>query len=210
MYNAGNDMYFTNGQFHGDTDEAKLPNIKLTGGGQNHFVGNMFNWAEPHIHIDTCDGNKILGNHFQNNTTVAIDIDTGNLNKILGNSVRDVGGMTLDGDYNIVCHNEFEAGGTVTVTGTGNIVKDNTGEWVSENQGTATITSAGVWKVEVTHGLSSAPALQDVTIIGGENPTNSVGTIFVHTLGAATFWVEIENDPGASDFTFGWRAKCRP
>ena len=211
MYNAGNDMYFTNCQFHGDPDEAKLPNITLNTGGQNHFHGCMFNWAEPHLEIN-CAGNKIIGNHFQNNDTCAIDINTGHLNKILGNTVRDVGGMTLDGDYNIVCHNEFEAGGTVTVTGTGNIVKDNTGEWVSENQGTGAILS-GNTNVYVTHGLSAVPALQDVTIVGGENPTNDVGTIWADDFtatGNTQFRVNCENDPGASNFTFGWRAKCRP
>ena len=39
-----------------------------------------------------------------------------------------------------------------------------------------------------------------------ENPTNTPGAIWVDTITSTQFNVNCENDPGASNLDFGWRA----
>lgn len=125
--------------------------------------------------------------------------------------------MTSNGVLaNVLCSREASAayrfrgcdfnGGTVTFSSSGGTVslRDNI-DYITENSGNATITSAAT-SVVVTHGLSRQPAPQDVSVIGAENPTNDVGTIWVDTFTSTQFTVNCENAPGASDFTFGWRA----
>lgn len=97
-------------------------------------------------------------------------------------------------------------GGTVTISDSGGTVSlRDCEDYVTENSGNGTITS-GSTSVVITHGLSRTPALQDVIITGGENPTNDVGTIWVSTLTSTQFTVNCEADPGASNFDFGWKA----
>lgn len=71
------------------------------------------------------------------------------------------------------------------------------------NSGASTITN-GNTSVVVAHGLSVTPTAQQIHIIGKENPTNDIGNIWVDTIGAANFTVNIRNDPGASNWDFGW------
>ena len=61
--------------------------------------------------------------------------------------------------------------------------------------------------IAVTHGLDATPLLQDIHIVGGENPTADVGTIWVDNIGATTFQVNVEVDPSTNNFTFGWSAQ---
>jgi len=84
------------------------------------------------------------------------------------------------------------------------IIRNNKG-WVTEKSGTGTITTAAT-SATITHGLDVTPTVDDISIIGAENPTNDVGTIWVDTLGATTFKVNVENVPGAGGFDFGWKA----
>jgi len=90
-------------------------------------------------------------------------------------------------------------------TGTSKVVRDNIG-YVTENQGTGEIANATTSDV-ITHGLNITPALGTIHITGGENPTADVGTIWVDTIGATTFTVNCEVDPGASGFDFGWSVR---
>jgi hypothetical protein len=83
-------------------------------------------------------------------------------------------------------------------------VRNNIG-WVTENSGTGTIAN-GATTATITHGLSVTPTLDDISITLGENPTNTPGAIFVTDLGATTFVVNCENDPGSSGLDFSWRA----
>lgn len=93
----------------------------------------------------------------------------------------------------------LDSGGAVTKT-----ISRNIG-YVTENSGSSLITSAAT-TVVVTHGLAVTPAAENITIIGKENPTNSVGTVWVDTITSTQFTVNVENDPGASNWDFGWRA----
>lgn len=83
-------------------------------------------------------------------------------------------------------------------------VRNNQGH-VTENSGTGTI-SNGATSATITHGLSATPTLDDIAITLGENPTNTPGAIWVDTLTSTQFNVNCENDPGASNLDFGWKA----
>jgi len=85
------------------------------------------------------------------------------------------------------------------------IVRGNTG-FVTENSGTGTINN-GSTSATITHGLARTPTVDDIIITLAENPTNTPGAIWVDTLGATTFKVNCENDPGASNLDFGWQAR---
>ena len=69
--------------------------------------------------------------------------------------------------------------------------------------GTGTIAN-GATSATITHGLDITPTLGMIRITLGENPSNTPGAIFVDTIGATTFQVNCENDPGASGLDFGW------
>ncbi len=96
-------------------------------------------------------------------------------------------------DCNVGAFNEVTASGYILAAGT------------FQAKGQATIGS-GSTSIAVTHGLDVTPLLQDIHIIGGENPTADVGTIWVDTIGATTFTVNVEVDPSTNNFTFGWSA----
>jgi len=88
--------------------------------------------------------------------------------------------------------------------GTGTLDARNNEGFITENSGSATITNPATSEV-VAHGLDVTPSAEHFTIIGKENPTNDVGTIWVDTIGAANFTVNVEAAPGASNWDFGWK-----
>jgi len=97
------------------------------------------------------------------------------------------------------------ANGDVSVTGTITDVSiDIYGGGGTKNSGSDTIANGTTSKV-VAHGLLVTPSAEHFSIIGKENPTNDVGTIWVDTIGATNFTVNVENDPGASNWDFGWK-----
>lgn len=74
----------------------------------------------------------------------------------------------------------------------------------AENSGTVTILS-GTTSIVVTHGLSVTPTLRDISVVAGEDPTNSVGLIWVDTITSTQFTIHCEANPGASNLDVGWR-----
>ena len=113
---------------------------------------------------------------------------------------------------NVIGGNHFKHHNTAPVGGVGgfDFIDNNrygiNHGFMTENSGYNTIAN-GTTSVVVTHGLDYTPLAEQITIIGKENPTNSVGTIWVDTIGAASFTVNVENDPGASDWDFGWAVR---
>lgn len=85
------------------------------------------------------------------------------------------------------------------------IIRNNIG-YVTENEGTGTINS-GATSATITHGLAYTPSRAEITITLGEDPTNTPGAIFVTSIGATTFDVNSENDPGASNLDFSWSVR---
>jgi hypothetical protein len=106
-----------------------------------------------------------------------------------------------------VADNYVEVTGTaLLISGNGtladSVILNNAG-YTTENAGNSTITN-GTTSIAVTHGLSLIPTIHNVRIVGLENPTNDVGTIWISSPTTTQFTVNVEADPGASNWDFGW------
>lgn len=97
----------------------------------------------------------------------------------------------------------WTGGGALQGVDASAIVQRNTG-FVTENSGTAAINS-GATSVTVSHGCHRTPALDDISIVFGEQGTNNYGRWWIDTIDATTFRVNVSADPGASNLDFGWR-----
>jgi hypothetical protein len=163
--------------------------------------------------------NVILGCTFFNNnreggaTRYGVDVVNGTYNTISSNWFHDSQGtptqsglrFQANGNNNLAEGNTFETLATSPATvnsGTGNLVRDNKGH-VTESSGTSTIPSAAT-STTVTHGLAVTPAAGNCTFVGAENPTNDVGTTWIDTYTSTQMNLNVQNDPGASDFDVNW------
>jgi len=130
-----------------------------------------------------CDGNVIVGNLFDGHTQYQGELD-------------------VDSDNNIITNNRI-VDTTLDNSGSGNVIRNNVG-FVTENSGTATVAN-GQTIIDVTHGLSVTPTANDVQV----TPTNDLGNatkFWISDLGASTFRINVDGDPGASTATFAWSA----
>lgn len=179
-------------------------------GDKNVMIGNTIRECTRYGVTVSTDNNLIQGNLIEDNLTRGINLASGaEYNHILGNQVID------NVDYGIICvagannnwimNNRVQDHTTAQISdsGTGNVIRNNSG-FVTENSGSSSVDNGQTTKV-VAHGLDVTPSAEDFTIIGKENPDNDVGTIWVDTIGAANFTVNVENDPGASNWDFGWK-----
>ena len=89
-------------------------------------------------------------------------------------------------------------------SGTG-VIRNNLG-YITENSGTAAL---AVVSSTVTHGLSVTPAAGDCWFIGQEDPTNDVGTLWIDGYTSTQMTLNLEVDPGASDFDIAWFCEVR-
>ena len=74
--------------------------------------------------------------------------------------------------------------------------------------GRATIANGGT-SVAVTLPNAMPDTDYDVVFSGVENPTNTPGAHFVTNIATTGFTLEIENDPGASNYDVAWIARSR-
>lgn len=75
--------------------------------------------------------------------------------------------------------------------------------YVTENSGTATVVS-GQTTIDVTHGLAITPSINDINVV----PTNNLGSAtkyWISDVGASTFRINVDVDPGATTATFSWQ-----
>lgn len=89
--------------------------------------------------------------------------------------------------------------GTTSVKAAGNV------GFVDAASGTATVAN-GQTTVDVTHGLGFTPNAAQVIC----NPTNNLGNaamFWLSDLGATTFRINVDADPGAGTATFSWQAR---
>jgi hypothetical protein len=157
----------------------------------------------------------ISNNMCRNSTTSGIRFLNACIDNVVNGNVCNVNGAYgIDegagtADYNIITDNNVRGNTTAGMRelGSNSKIKDNLG-WTTENSGTSAVAN-GTTSIVVAHGLDITPTLDMISIVGGENPTNDVGTIYVDSIGAANFTVNVENDPGASGFDFGWKV-ARP
>jgi hypothetical protein len=79
------------------------------------------------------------------------------------------------------------------------------GPYITENHGITNIAN-GTTSTVVAHGLSLTPEDGEIMVTLAEDPTNTPGAIWVSAIGDTNFTVNCENDPGATNLNFGWRA----
>lgn len=79
--------------------------------------------------------------------------------------------------------------------------------YTSEAGGTATIANATT-SIDVTHGLSGTPQAKNIMVV----PTNDQGNashFWISNIGATTFRINCNADPGAGTATYAWQASLK-
>lgn len=76
---------------------------------------------------------------------------------------------------------------------------------VSDNSGLATILS-GTSTITVSHGLSTTPSFQDITLTPTGISSSDPGEIAVSAVTPTQFVISCRNNPGASNLTIAWKA----
>jgi len=84
------------------------------------------------------------------------------------------------------------------------VIRNNVG-FVTENGGTATLLS-GNTSVNVTHGLSYTPTVDEISIVWAEDPTNAIADWWISGITSSIFVLNGAN-PGASNLDFGWSVR---
>jgi hypothetical protein len=77
---------------------------------------------------------------------------------------------------------------------------------ITENSGTATIPDTGTTFIDVLHGLTIAPTVDDITA----TPTNNMGTathFWLSNVDTDSFRINVDAAPGATTATFAWRVR---
>lgn len=173
----------------------------------------------------TNDRNIIKGNHCWNNG------DANTANEQAGINIDDALSCLVEGNYcydeqsgsnrtqqygiaeygtsdsniyiqNYVTNNETA---NMLIIGANSIYRENFG-WTTEAKGTSSVLS-GSTSVAVTHGLAYTPAAGEISIAFTENPSNTPRFCYVTAIGATTFTVNVDSDPGASNLDFGWSVR---
>lgn len=161
------------------------------------------------------NNNTLIGNGRITDSRLEIHLFNSLYNTVIGNQSYSTGvhkarwgiGESGTSDYNIISNNIAQGATTANILklGANSIARNNIG-WATEASGTAQIANTKTAGT-VTHGLAVTPTVDDIAITLAENPTNTPGAIWVDSLGATTFVVNCESDPGTSNLDFGWRAQ---
>lgn len=185
--------------------------------------GNTFPYGgKILLDLNSCGDNRIINNNFfaagqsATNTYPCIQLrGDSNYNLIHGNlflpdtailpnyAVYETG----TADYNIIENSIVETAkfgtGIVSLAGANSKIRKSLRGYVTENKGTATVADDAT-SVDVTHGLSKTPVAQDIVV----TPTNNLGDAsfyWISDVGATTFRINIDSDPGVSTATFAWQ-----
>lgn len=154
----------------------------------NTYDGIVYSGGDKHVLMgNTIDGKTLKQSPNVDASKYGVDVGAGIEVTIIGNTFENM--LTA----------------SMNLADTTPIVRMNNG-FVTENSGSDSIANGTSAKV-VAHGLDVTPLAEHFTIMGKENPTNDVGTIWIDTIGAANFTVNVEADPGASNWDFGWRVE---
>jgi hypothetical protein len=212
--------------FHFDAagSRTKISNCKIEGAGQHGIMIDSTTTGYSDIQIE---GNNLANNgDSANNTYDHIHVTGVSQNGItrtnIGhNSFTNKGSNTNLARYGVnfnnsavqtalVVGNSFGPSshfgtGPLRDNGAGGSVRviRHNGGYVTEAGGTATVAN-GATTVVVTHGVAATPSAQHVSV----TPTNSMGNaaeFFISSVGATTFTINVNTDPGATTATFAWR-----
>lgn len=105
----------------------------------------------------------------------------------------------------VISNNALGNGGSFRIRNlaTGSMIIRGNANYVSENSGTANITT-GTTAIDVTHGLAAAPIR--VFLTPKNNPTNPITYWYAGNFSSTKFTIWSNADPGASGLQFDWRA----
>ncbi len=87
-------------------------------------------------------------------------------------------------------------------SGSSNLGLRNNIGYINENSGTATVASGATY-VDVSHGLGITPSINNINV----TPTNNLGSatkFWISNVGASTFRINVDIDPGVTTATFSW------
>ena len=84
------------------------------------------------------------------------------------------------------------------------VIRNNYG-FATENLGTATVNSDSTY-VDVAHGLAMTPSLSSIQVTPISNLGNA-SKFWISNVGASTFRINVNVDPGSSGANFSWLAK---
>ena len=201
----------------GDTTVANTGTGISASGTSSAITGNTVTNKGGHginaaLSASSITGNICTDNNFFDAATYDGIVISGNSNSVTGNVSRTTtGGASkqrygihiLSGTGNVVEGNVTSGNKTAQIIpGTGNIVRNNSG-YVTENRGTASITTAAT-SVTVTHGLSFTPTAANISIIL-TNSTNAAKW-WITNITATTFDIVVNVAPGTGTQFFGWQA----
>ncbi len=193
--------------------------------GNNSFANNGIG-----ISIHDSSQIEVVGNHVEDNGDpgsaadfpgITVNADAENINHVLISNNQCGGNGTYGINVNaqatrtlancLITSNRlydnltsaYNAGGAGTIAATV-LVRGNDG-YVTENSGTATITS-GNTSVTITHSLDVTPTLDDLSVTFGEQGTNDYGRWWIDTITSTQFNINVSADPGASNLDLAWKA----
>lgn len=205
--------------------------ISLTRSTRAFIKGNIIYDGDRGISVQSSTVSlTVEGNTIQNasNQCIVLSGHTGSVVK--NNTFIGIAGSTvaqIQGNDMQVIGNSFSGGSvgiTTTAAATGNVITDNVinvsstspiwtaptaGEirrntqYLTEARGTATVASGGT-SIDVTHALKRTPTAQNISV----TPTNNLGNatkFWVSDVGASTFRINVDADPGAVTATFAWQ-----
>lgn len=186
----------------------------------SNITGNSFNVAASSYGID-CNAVFLSNNVISNNvfrmaasaTGIRFKADNASAgNQFLGNLFRSESSITavgVDGDMRAATFIGNRASNVSTLltlrnSDSNTIIAENRG-YTTRADGAATVPDDATY-VDVTHGLAATPALNDISV----TPTNDLGDaakFWISDVGATTFRININADPGAGTATFVWQAR---
>ena len=127
--------------------------------------------------------NSIIRNNFATNLGYGFVESSGSSGNTYIDNYFDVSNTGLDG------------------LGAGTIIQRNQG-YTTENSGNTTISSGNTY-VDVTHGLSITPSINDINVAPMNN-MSSATKFWVANVTSSTFRINVDQDP-AGDANFTWQ-----
>lgn len=174
-----------------NTNDCVIENNEIIDSSQNAGRGSILIQAGgPRITIR----NNLIGDIVTSSGLYGISIESG----------ASVTGCLIEGNR-VVGVPLFNS--SATLPGAQYTIRNNIG-YTTKASGTSTITS-GNTTVVVAHGLDRTPTAKDISVTA----TNDLGDAtkyWISAVGATTFTINVDADPGATTATFAWTAEVLP
>jgi hypothetical protein len=221
------DNTVNNIHFEGAGSRTKISNCKIEGAGQHGVLIDSTIAGYSDIQITSCNlannGDSALNTYDQIHTMGPSGNGITRLT-IVGNNLTNKSANLNLPRYGININSTALQTATITGNafgpashwgtgplrdaGSGSSVRQirHNGGYITEASGTATVASGATTTV-VTHGLGVTPTAAHVNV----TPTNNMGNatkFWISTVGATTFTINVNSDPGATTATFAWKVEA--